>query len=729
VIFGLLVTAVFLLNVMGGVHIGLLHRLEALTYDLRLHFSASRAVARDVVIVDIDEKSLAEEGHWPWPRDKLAQLLDTLFNRDHVALVGFDVVFAEKDNSSGLPVLEHLARGTLKGDARYRAALRTLRRRLDYDGLFAQALKGRRVILGYYFTFHGENRARVNGMLPPPVFPAGAFRGMGIPFAKATGYGANLPRLQKSALGAGHFVPLPDIDGVIRRVPMLVEYHGAYYESLALAMARAYLGDPPVIAGLPPGGGDYHRLEWLKIGDRKIPVDGRVMALIPYRGGQGSFRYFSAVDILRDRVDPAALAGAIVLVGTTAPGLMDLRSTPMGAAYPGVEIHANLIEGILHHRIKARPAYVFAVEFTTLLMTGLLLSLWLPFLSPLKSTLATAGVLAVVIGVNWAAWNQNLVLPLAAPLVMLLLLYALNMSYGFFVETRAKHKITGLFGQYVPPALVAEMSRDPEQFNMEGESRELTVLFSDVRGFTSISEGLPPKELTQLMNAYMTPMTQVIHKHRGTIDKYIGDAIMAFWGAPLRDDAHARHAVLAALEMQAALAGLRARFLQRGWPAVHIGVGVNSGAMSVGNMGSQFRVAYTVMGDAVNLGSRLEGLTKPYGVEIIVGEATRRLASGIVFRELDRVRVKGKAEAVAIYQPLGLQGEVDAAVEAEANAFAAVLALYRDRRWDEAAARLAVLREAAPESRLYALYWERIAHFRVNPPAEGWDGVFVFQTK
>ena len=596
--------------------------------------------------MDINEKSLAEEGRWPWSRDKLAILLDNLFDHYKATVVGFDVVFAEKDESSGLKVLERLGRDEFKDDARYRKTLVRMQDELDYDRLFAGRMGGRNVVLGYYFTNPpaGE-KPHLNGGLPPPVFARANWNAGNTRFVRMAGYGANLPELQQRAHSAGHFNPFTDPDGVTRRIPVLIEHGGAFYEALSIAMVRALLGDPPLAAGFPKessGGEDYRKLEWLSITDMKIPVEEQATALIPYRGRQGSFRYVSAADVLHQRARKADLEGAVVLVGTTAPGLMDLRSTPVAAVYPGVEIHANMIAGILDQTIKQKPAYVMGAELMTLLIAGVMLALWLPFLSPLKATGLSLVTLASIAALNGWAWHAHMVLPLASSALMVPLLFAWNMSYGFFVESRAKRQITGLFGQYVPRELVLEMSHSPEKFTMEGESREMTVLFCDVRNFTTISEGLSPRDLSQLMNEYMTPMTRTIQKHRGTIDKYIGDAIMAFWGAPLADENHARNGVLAALEMQEVLAELRARFIERGWPEVRIGIGLNSGVMSVGNMGSEFRVAYTVLGDAVNLSSRLEGLTKEYGVGVMCGEITRQAVPEIVWRELDRSGSRGR---------------------------------------------------------------------------------------
>jgi adenylate cyclase len=728
---GLLLLAVLALHAAGFADLDLVDRLEAISYDARLRLAMPRTRFPGVAIIDIDEKSLAEEGRWPWGRDRLGTLLDELFERQGAAVVGFDVVFAEKDNSSGLDVLQRLARHELRDDPQYRRALQEIAPRLERDNVFAAKMKGRAVILGYYFTSPiAGATARTSGVLPAPVFPPHMFDGLNVPSVRASGYGANLRELQQTAAGAGHFTPWPDIDGIIRRVPMLIEYRGAYYEALSLAVARAALGIDRVVPVIPSKEPAYAPVEWLKLGSRKIPVDEYMRAMVPYRGTQGSFQYLSASDLLHHRVPGGTLAGKIVLVGTTATGLMDLRATPVATTFPGVEVHANMIAGILEQNVKQRPAYVRGAELATLLAVGLLLAWLLPRLSPLRASLATLGVLGLVIGGNLAAWQYgNLVLPLASSLLLILGLFLLNMSYGFFVESRAKRHISNLFGQYVPPELVEEMSRHSRAFDMQGESREMTVLFSDVRDFTRLSEGLEPRQLSELMNAYLTPMTQAIHKHRGTIDKYIGDAIMAFWGAPLADPEHARHAVLAGLTMQQALIELNREFKSRGWPELAVGIGLNSGVMSVGNMGSRFRRAYTVMGDAVNLAARLEGLTKQYGIAMIVGEETRRAAPGVVFRELDRVRVKGRSEPVAIFEPLGAADEVDAARLADVERFHRVLAHYRAQQWEQAEALLTELQQGAPGCLLYQRYQERIAHFRAHPPGGDWDGVFEFQTK
>ena len=732
---GLLVLLVFISHAANWWRLGLLDRIENLFYDQRLLLTMPGTVDNRIVIVDIDERSLTAEGRWPWGRDKLSAMVKRLFDQYKIGLLGFDIVFAEPDSSSGLKVLEQLADADLSGDTGFQRTLDKLRPQLNYDQQFADSLAGLPIVMGYYFNFAADpaSAARI-GQLPPPTFAKGTFTGKNISFRRANGYGANLPVLQEKARSGGHFNPQPDPDGIVRRVPLLIEYDGAYYASLSLEMARHALGQVKEVEagfGTPLfGGRGYQGLEWLKIGNAAVPVDRYVQALVPYRGRRNSFTYVSATDVLAGKVDAQILKGAVVLVGTTAPGLLDLRATPVGEAYPGVEVHANLIAGILDGTIKQLPEYTIGAEVLMLALFGLVFAVVAPMLTPLGASALTAAMLVAYVAVNLIVWiSASFVLPLASGLIMLAAMFVLNMSYGYFIETRGKRQITGLFGQYIPPELVDEMARDPAAYSLDAESRELTVLFSDVRGFTSISEGLNPKELSSLMNLFLTPMTAVIHDSRGTIDKYMGDAIMAFWGAPLVDDDHAGNAVKAGLEMLAKLEEINRVFAEKGWPKVRIGVGINTGPMSVGNMGSEFRMAYTVLGDAVNLGSRLEGLTKTYGVEILVSESTRDATPQFAYREIDRVKVKGKEQPITIYEPLGLRETLDAKWKDELKLLREALKRYRAQEWDLAEMNFLNLARSSRSPTLYTIYRERIAEFRLHPPPRDWDGVYTHTSK
>ena len=741
IIIGLIVVLVFLVHAveLWGLRLPLIENLEAIIYDTRLRLTMPGGVDSRIVILDIDENSLAEkekggEGRWPWPRDRLALLLDKLFDKYQIAVLGFDVVFAERDESSGIRVLERLGERELRDVPQFQSVLKQIKPQLDYDDIFASKMKGRPVVMGYIFSGEEQGLAPKKGVLPPPIFTSKSFSVAPIRTTSWNGYTANLDILVKNAANSGHFNSHTDNDGIVRRVPMLAEYNGAYYEPLSLAMVRVLLGSPTVKAISPfeklaPKG--YPNLEWLEAGSLRIPVDDTASALVPYRGRRGSFKYHSIVNVINDRIDPSELKGKIVIVGTTAPGLLDLRATPVDAVYPGVEVHANLIAGMLDGNIKQRPPYVLGAEFVLLLLSGIVMALLLPLLNPLRSTLVTLLVLVVVLATNLLVFQHgNLVLPLASGLVMLLVLFTLNMAYGFFIEARGARLITGLFGQYVPPELVEKMAENPEQFSMAPRAEELSVLFSDVRGFTTISESLTPEDLSHYINEYLTTMSLVIReRHRGTLDKYIGDAVMAFWGAPVADAQHARNAVLAALDMQKEAVDLNQKFKEKGWPTFAIGIGVNSGVVRVGDMGSQIRKAYTVMGDAVNTASRLEGITKQYGAAIIIGEGTKKLISGFVCREVDRVRVKGKDEPVAIYEPLGLDGEVAKAKLDEIKIWNQSLNYYRSQQWDLAELQLINLQKMDPENELYDIYLDRVAIFRKEPPGEAWDGVWKFETK
>ncbi|MFA9420053.1 MAG: CHASE2 domain-containing protein [Gammaproteobacteria bacterium] len=730
-----LILLVLLLDTTNIYRYPFLAQLENWTYDARLNFLRPNSIDDRIVIVDIDENSLIEVGRWPWARDKLAILVDNLFNHYEVAVVGFDIVFAERDESSGLAAFEGLASGELSKDFQYQKAFERIRPSLEYDRIFATSLEGKNVVMGYYFRPSvPEGESGKTGLLPAPVRIMDAQWRERLSIKNPAGYAGNLEVLQSAAASGGFFDnPLVSEDGVFRRAPLIQSLDGQLYASLALATTQAFLGNPKIDLGVETSGGkngqDYYALETISVGGHRIPVDNNAAAYVPYRGLEGSFPYLSIHRVLTRKIDPALLRGKIVLIGASAPGLLDLRSTPVQAIYPGVEVHANLISGILDQSINHRPGWSIGYEFALLIIIGVSMALLLPMVSPLLAAAGSFGVSLLLIGGSVIAWNNHLILPLASPLLLVGMIFILHMTYGFFIESRGKRQLAHLFGQYIPPELVDEMSKSPAQFSLDGESREMTVLFSDVRGFTTISEGMDPKQLTQLMNALLTPMTRVIHKNRGTIDKYMGDAIMSFWGAPLTDSEHARHALFAALEMMTELKIMQADFRARGWPEVNIGIGLNTGVMNVGNMGSEFRMAYTVLGDAVNLGSRLEGLTRKYGVNIIVSESTRDSIPEFVFRELDLVRVKGKNEPVAIFEPVGYKNDLDRSVTSELTSYEQALRIFRSQNWDRAEIDFFNLNQSNPDRRLYQVYLDRIMHFRAAPPADDWDGVYDHTSK
>ncbi len=710
--------------------ISFLQRLEEQAYDIRLRATMPEKIDSRIVIIDIDEKTLAAEGRWPLSRDRWVLMLTQLFDVYKLKVVGFDVFFTEPDSSSGLGTLETLGKTTFKSSAEYQEKLNELRISLNYDAQFAETIKKYPVVL----AFAGNNqRAGMDtlefGVLPQPQFLASAFKNP-IESQEIDGFSGNLKILQDAAAATGHILPRVDFDGVLRRIPMFIKYKDGYYESLSLATYRTYLDNEPIKITLREDEGDRRpKLKNVKLRDTVIPLDSDGATFIPYRGRNPMFRYISATDVMRGKLVPGELEGKIAFVGTTVQGLFDLRNTPVNEVYPGVETHANLVSGYLDNNLKQRPPFEFGIHAWTVLLIGIPLALALVKLNPVVATGTAVTVAAAYAGYNMYWWYAGYVLPLAMPLLMIGLLYLLNMTYGFFIEARSKRQITGIFGTYVPKELVEEMAKDPGTYTTKGESRDMTVLFSDVRNFTSISEGLAPTELTAMMNAYLTEMTKTIQSDRGTIDKYIGDAIMAFWGAPLKDEKHAEHALHSALEMQRQIKAIGPDFVKRGWPKLEIGVGLNCGMMNVGDMGSTFRRAYTVLGDAVNLAARLEGLTKEYGVGILVSENIVRTVPNVVYRELDRVRVKGKLEPISIYEPVGLKGEIVDQMLDEIDRFHRVLDKFRQQNWDDAETALVKLAQADPNRKLYQVYLDRVAALRAKPPGANWDGVFTFTTK
>ena len=727
-----LALAVFALHIAASPRFEVIDRVENYLYDVRIRLTMPGTVDERIVIVDIDEASQAELGQWPWPRNTLADIVDRLFDDYGIRVLGLDALFAEAEETSAERVIAELIASDIAADPTVRTELERLRGSLDSNSRFAESLIARDVVTGFVFKdYLSDNEPQATGALPTPLIRAGELQGVTVPFVEAAGFAGNLPELQANAIGGGFFdSPIIDADGVFRRAPLVQRFKGDLYPSLGLAVAHVVAGFPDVGLGFAPGGRlSGIDLEYLQLGQQSIPVNEQVAVYIPFRGPQESFAFISAVDVLHGTAPQAALNDKIVLLGASAAGLLDLRSTPVGQRYIGVEAHANLIAGLIDNTIKQQPAWSDGLEFTMLFVIGALMALLLPRLAPAFALLFVVAIIAMTMAANLWMWAAlGLVVPLASLLVYTLLAAMLQITYRFFVEHRNKRHLSQVFGQYIPPSLVEEIDESGEEISLEGESREMSVLFSDVRGFTTISEGLDAIELTRMMNEFLTPFTSAIQKHRGTIDKYMGDCVMAFWGAPLSDADHARHALLAAFDMVAAVKSLDEPFRAKGWPAIRVGVGIASGDMNVGNMGSEFRIAYTVMGDTVNLGSRLEGLTKQYGVDIIVNARTVGLVTDFTFRELDLVRVKGKNKPVAIFEPLGPGGEISREIAQELALYSSALAAYRQKDWNVAQGSFQTLKDRT-DHLLYNVYLDRIEQFRSEPPPDDWDGVFAHLSK
>ena len=708
------------MHIRDVVNIPLLDSLEQSAYDMRLRATMPGGEDPRIVIIDLDESSLKEFG-WPWDRDRMALLIHTLFEKYGVETLGLDMVLAEPDIDRGLEEIRGLFDSAEITDPR----LEEILKRPSRDELLAAIIQRYNVVLGYAFGL--EKDVSNTGELPLPIFLEDETAAHTLAPIAAR-YTASLPVLQADN-PAGYFslIQNTDDDGIIRKVSLINLYEGNAYESLALSIARNYLGTEPA----PIFANDVSGfLEAIDVGFNTITVDRKASVYVPYRGGPRSFRYVSAADVLNQSVTkPEDLSGIIAILGTSANGLVDLRATPVAGVFPGVEVHANVVASILDGVFKKRPDWANGMELISVGIIGLLLIFILPRLTAVAMTVVSILTIIGVMSVNMFLWIKlSFVMPVATTLVVVVGLYLLNVIYGFVKETRSRLALKQSFGLYVPPEIVDEMSASEEQVSLNSEKRDMTVLFTDVRDFTTISESLDPETLSELMNAFLTPMTRVVHDYRGAIDKYMGDAMMAFWGAPLRDEKHAKNCLDAAMEMVRQIRILNEDFAIRKWPEIKIGIGLSTGSMSVGNMGSEFRVAYTVLGDTVNLGARLEGLTKQYGVEIIVSEVTRHAVEGYCYRELDRVRVKGKNKPITIYEPIATDEDVTIQQLEALKNMEQGLNFYQQQNWAQALETFQLL-HSDEEHKLYQIYIDRITHFQKNPPGKDWDGVYTFSTK
>lgn len=630
-----------------------------------------------VTIVEIDEESLASIGQWPWPRTVVADLILKLRAAGAI-VIGFDVLFPEPDRTSPTLFIK-----TLRGlDPEL---VRILKRLPDNDAVMATSMRQALVVLGQ----SGFERAGIKSDLPPRKAPFGERGADPRPYLlNFPGLIRNIAPLENAARGVGMITVKPELDGVTRRVPLVMRVGPDVFPSIAIEMLRVATGGGAYATDTGPSGLTGIIMRGVR-GQVKIPTDRDGHFWIHFRKSERS-RYVSAKDVLAVKAPAALLRNKLVLVGASAVGLRDIKASPLEAAIPGVEAQAFVIENIISQTFLTRPFWTTGAEIVCAALISLLLILVVPRLGPIRSLiLGFIGISALAGGVWYAFDQKGLLLDLTFPAGATFAVYAVLAYMNYVGEERSKRQVRSAFSRYMSPALVEQLAEQPGRLVLGGETKELSILFSDIRGFTTISEGLDAAELTGLINDYLTPMSEVILQNRGTIDKYIGDAIMAFWNAPLNDAQHAEHSCRAALGMLEALKAFNEEDAKRaeagGRPhiPIRIGIGINTGPCSVGNMGSMQRFDYSVLGDTVNLAARLESATKEYGVEIIIGENTQALVPGLATMELDLVKVKGKTEASRIF---GLFGDEGYAASPEFSKLKArnhdMLTAARDEKWD-----------------------------------------------
>lgn len=704
----------------------IIQRLDNVVYDIRQKAILKKHSLQDVpiVIIDIDEKSLKSEGHWPWPRDKIANLIDHL-RKQGVVVIAIDELFPEPEPNVAYETLKRL-QSEGQQNSQLTNEIKQLIPGFDNDILFANAVKQVDTILGIYFNNSANTPV---GLLPKPLLTLTAPEDKKLIITGMKSYIANIPLLQQAAQHGASVSILPDDDGIIRKYTLLVRNGNNVYPSLALAAIMEYLLLDSVKLNTNLIG-DINTVDSVQLGDTIIPTDQAGNVLIAFQGPAYTFPYFSATDVLNDKIPSNRLQNTIAFIGTSAVGLGDLQATPMQGVYPGVEIHADVAASILQKFFLYRPPWTAGAELATLLFFGILLSFLFPFIGPYWMAISSFLSISFLIAITTWFWRTDgMVLPLVLPCILIIGIIIFNTAYGFFTETKRRSELKRAFSEYVPAAYVDQIMSARNVAGFEGEKREMTALFMDIRSFTTISEKLSITDIKRMLNFFFTEMTGVIFNNSGTIDKYVGDMVMAFWGAPLQDQQHAQHGVAAALEMQATMYRIRPTLREMNLPEISVGIGLNSGPMNVGDMGSKYRRSYTVLGDAVNLASRLEGLTKFYKVTIIIGEQTYKEIKGYVCRQLDRVKVKGKDIPINIYEPICLANEASADLLSEMQQHTHALDAYFHQQWQQARELFLQLHEHYPDKYLYKMYLQRINDFEQNPPEKDWDGSWVHMEK
>ncbi|MGB8397719.1 CHASE2 domain-containing protein [Bradyrhizobium sp.] len=696
------------------------------TFDTFQRFDPRVKTARPVTIVDIDEKSLSELGQFPWPRTQIADIITNL-TRLGAVVIAFDVVFSEPDRLN-----PDAAADTFRSlDSDTKAKLRALP---SNDQVLADAIAKSRVVLGEsglpFVISEFDKSLPLTGLAMLGEEPQRFMFDF-------PGLLRNVHVLEAAAAGRGLFTIRPERDGIVRRVPMIMQAQGATMPSLSFEMLRVATGSGTILIKAEKAG-----IKSLGLNGLQLPTDNNGQLWIHFAHNDPSI-YVSAVDVLQGRVPPDMISGKLILIGTSAVGLNDIKTTPVSPAMPGVEIHAQVLESALTGAVISQPIYGIAIEFGTALLFGLLVIAFAPLFGPVTLVALGAVFATGLVGTSWYFYAQHRqLIDFTYPLMSTTVIYLTLVFFSFVREQAQRKQIRSAFAQYMSPTLVEQLAQSPEKLVLGGEDREMTIMFSDVRGFTAISETYKhdPQGLTALMNRFLTPLTNAILARKGYIDKYMGDAIMAFWNAPLDDPEHHINACGAAVDMLEKIGELNKQREQEAQERGHafipinVGIGLNTGTCTVGNMGSDIKFNYSVLGDGVNLASRLEGQTKEYGFPIIIGSSTAlAVKDRFAILELDFIMVKGKKEPEVIYAIAGRQDTAQSGrFQRLRNLTIEMLGCYRRRDWDgaiEAIARGRNTDEADSLELLYQLYETRIRGYQKNPPPEDWNGAFALLTK
>lgn len=699
--------------------------------DFYFNFRGITPASEQVIIVDIDEKSIKELGQWPWERDKFAQVLDNLSGYG-AGIIGLDIVFAEPDRSSPKRLAKQWGVDSTNLP--------------DYDLILAKSVANTPTILGYVFDFDTQIHLDEAPQVPAIFIEKNKKFGEFLPQAK--GVLTNLDIIQDAGYSSGYFNNIPDATGIIRSVPLLIKYDDVVYSSLAFEMYRIASSVNKITTTYSVAG-----VENIQLGKQNIASDRFGRIHLNFRGPFKSYKYISAADIFNNTAKREDIEGKFVLIGTSAYGLMDLRSTPMDSVIAGVELHANLIDNLLHNDMLTRPSWGEILDLSIIIFTVfIVLFIFSRFTLGWLVLSFIASLWAIMYFNYYLLFTQYFILNSIFPIISLLISFTTVLAVSYMFEFRQKEMIKGKFASKVSADVMEDILKNPESNTLDGAEREITVFFSDVRNFTNISESMGnAKSLIKFMNQIMEPMTEIIIEENGTVDKYIGDAIMAYWNAPLDVTNHADKAVCASLRQLHILNKLNQDLRsnpefknvidmsdKEGLPIVDIGIGLNTGVAIVGEMGSTKRSDYTVIGDPINLGARLESLCKHYNSKLNISNFTKeKLTGDYIFRFLDLVTVKGKAEPIEIWQihdfaqseePLFYSSKEDLLKELES--YHKAIALYKDSKFEEALKIFEEINNSQNKSniKIYDIYIERCQYYIELPP-ENFNGVYEHTTK
>ncbi|WP_249330721.1 adenylate/guanylate cyclase domain-containing protein [Pseudoalteromonas sp. S3178] len=720
----LLVAAIELFST--GAIAQLLNRVEGILYDSRLVLTlptTPQQFDETVVIIDIDDKSMAEQGRFPWSRSKMAELVSKLTEAG-VIVIAFDIFFSEPEINP-VSQIESEFPNFINSN---KLTINEVKKKIDADSKFANVLSNNDTVLG--FLLNNETHQQINP-LPSSSVDWMLDDQKNSQFIEFSGAAVNIPTLQNKASGNGFINAHSENDGFIRKASLVHKVGNTLYPSLALEAARLYtLADK--IETRSHILNNITLFDGIKFNDQWIQTDEYGKILIPYKGPAGSFTYYSATDILKNKIGESELEGSVAFIGTSAIGLADLRATPVGLQYPGVEVHANIFRGLIHPELlPAQPSWSSGATLLMIVVIGGLLTTLSYQKSARHIVVVTLGIAVLVTLFNFYLWTiEKISLPLFMPLLLITLLSGYYIFVGSIAEMKHSRKIKSMFDQYVPPDHINQLINQSSDLPQQSVKRNMTVLFADIRGFTSLSENMSAHQLSEYLNEYLSATTEIIFKHSGTIDKYVGDMIMAFWNAPLQDDDHAKHGVEAAMAMLKGLSSINQAFLEKNLPAISIGIGLNTADMNVGDMGSKYRKAYTVLGDAVNLGSRVESLTKFYEVAILVTKETMRACPHISFRLIDKVQVVGKTTATELFEPIDFTDSLNTTQLAELSKSEVAMTHYYNKNWQQSLSLLIELESTSVfSSHIYTVFIKRINETNLKTLSKDWNGAFRHQTK